>query len=99
MLRGSDPALRDEWVIVAAHFDHLGVRDGVLYPGADDNASGVAMMLEVARSFVESARKPQAEHHVHRLRPGGGRPLRLALLRRASAGARSARSPCSSPPT
>ena len=46
---GSDPALRDEWIIVSAHYDHLGVRGGVLYPGADDNASGVAMMLEVAR--------------------------------------------------
>jgi hypothetical protein len=58
-LRGSDPSLRDEWVIVAAHFDHLGVRNGVLFPGADDNASGVAMMLEVARNFSESPRKPR----------------------------------------
>ena len=33
-------------------YDHLGVRGGVLYPGADDNASGVAMMLEVARSMA-----------------------------------------------
>ena len=41
ILRGSDPSLRDQWVIVSAHFDHLGVRDGKLYPGADDNASGV----------------------------------------------------------
>jgi hypothetical protein len=57
-LRGNDPRLRDEWVIVAAHFDHLGVRGGKLYPGADDNASGVAMMLEVARSIVQ-APKPR----------------------------------------
>ena len=49
-LLGSDPALRDEWIIVSAHYDHLGVQGGVLYPGADDNASGVAMMLEVARA-------------------------------------------------
>ncbi len=53
-LRGSDPAVRDEWVVVSAHFDHLGVRNGVTYPGADDNASGVAMMLEVARALVGS---------------------------------------------
>jgi hypothetical protein len=53
-LDGSDPALRDEWIIVSAHYDHLGVRGGVLYPGADDNASGVAMMLEVARALVQS---------------------------------------------
>src|SRR4051812_40801402 len=59
MLRGSDPARRDEWVIVAAHFDHLGVHNGVLYPGADDNASGVAMMLEVGRSLVEAGRPPK----------------------------------------
>ncbi len=34
--------------VVSAHYDHLGVRDGVVYPGADDNASGVAVLLEVA---------------------------------------------------
>jgi hypothetical protein len=54
---GSDPKFRDEWIVVSAHFDHLGVREGVLYPGADDNASGVAMMLEVARSLVEAPEK------------------------------------------
>jgi hypothetical protein len=59
LLRGYDPQLADEWVIVAAHFDHLGVRRGVLYPGADDNASGVAMMLEVARSIVQGPARPR----------------------------------------
>jgi hypothetical protein len=44
---------------VAAHYDHLGVRDGVLYPGADDNASGVAMMLEVARSMASAPQPPK----------------------------------------
>ncbi len=34
--------------VVSAHYDHLGVRDGAIYPGADDNASGVAVMLAVA---------------------------------------------------
>ncbi len=59
LLRGSDARLRDEWIIVAAHFDHLGVRRGVLYPGADDNASGVAMMLEVARCVARGEQKPR----------------------------------------
>jgi hypothetical protein len=36
------------YIIVSAHYDHLGVRDGQVYPGADDNASGVAVMLELA---------------------------------------------------
>ena len=35
-------------VVVSAHYDHLGIRDGTPYPGADDNASGVAVMLAVA---------------------------------------------------
>lgn len=59
LLRGTDPALKDEYVIVSAHFDHLGARGDDFYPGADDNASGVAMMLEVARCFVQSAEKPK----------------------------------------
>lgn len=55
-LEGSDPSRREEWVLVAAHFDHLGVQRGVLFPGADDNASGVAMLLEVAGSLAHGKR-------------------------------------------
>src|SRR2546427_3016436 len=40
ILPGTDPALADEAVVIGAHYDHLGRVDGVLYPGADDNASG-----------------------------------------------------------
>jgi Peptidase family M28 len=57
-LPGSDPKLKDEFVIVSAHYDHLGIRGGKIYPGADDNAGSVAMMLEVARRFAESKVKP-----------------------------------------
>ena len=41
----------DAVILVTAHYDHLGVRRGKLYPGADDNASGVAAMLATARYF------------------------------------------------
>jgi hypothetical protein len=58
-LPGSDPALSPEVVILAAHFDHLGARGDVIYPGADDNATGVGMMLEVARTLCESRRIPR----------------------------------------
>jgi hypothetical protein len=58
-LIGSEPTLRDQWIIVAAHFDHLGIRGGKLYPGADDNASGVAMMLEVARCLTRAPARPK----------------------------------------
>ena len=40
--------------VVTAHYDHLGIRDGVTYPGADDNASGVAVLLAAARHFVRT---------------------------------------------
>jgi Zn-dependent M28 family amino/carboxypeptidase len=40
--------------VVTAHYDHLGIRDGITYPGADDNASGVAVLLAAARHFVRN---------------------------------------------
>ncbi len=56
---GSDPKLRDEWIVVGAHFDHLGTYPQAMFPGADDNASGTAMMLEAARCFAQSPEKPR----------------------------------------
>jgi hypothetical protein len=41
-------------LVVTAHYDHLGIRDGVLYPGADDNASGVSVLLAAARYLVRN---------------------------------------------
>lgn len=54
VLPGRDPALRGEYVFITAHFDHLGTRWGSLYPGADDNASGSAGLLEVMRLLREA---------------------------------------------
>ena len=48
-LTGREPQSRV--IIVTAHYDHLGIRDGMLYPGADDNASGVVALLAAARHF------------------------------------------------
>lgn len=47
----SDPALKDEYVIIGAHYDHLGVRNNKVYNGADDNASGTAAVIEIARQL------------------------------------------------
>ncbi len=58
-LPGSDPKLANEFLIVSAHYDHLGVHDGQVFAGADDNASGVAMLLEVARQFGSAEIKPK----------------------------------------
>ena len=49
IISGNDPVLKDEYIIIGAHYDHLGVRDGQIYNGADDNASGTATIIEMAR--------------------------------------------------
>lgn len=58
-LEGSDPKLKDETVVYTAHWDHLGKDDALkgdqIYNGAADNASGVAMMLEIAEGFASMA--------------------------------------------
>ena len=55
IIRGSDPTLRNEAVIVAAHYDHIGIRTAVngdsIANGADDDASGVIAVLEIARAL------------------------------------------------
>lgn len=58
-LPGSDPELRKEFIIVSAHYDHLGIRGGRVYPGADDNASSMAMVLETARQLATAAQPPR----------------------------------------
>ena len=44
-------SLKDEYIVLGAHFDHLGVKKGEIYPGADDNASGSAALIEIAREL------------------------------------------------
>jgi hypothetical protein len=64
---GSNPSLTGSPVVVMAHLDHLGhgwpdVRtgnEGLVHPGADDNASGVAVLLELARTMASEARRPR----------------------------------------
>lgn len=59
ILRGTDPKLRDEVIIVSAHYDHLGIQKGEIYPGANDNASSVAMVLETARVLATAKVRPR----------------------------------------
>jgi hypothetical protein len=63
MIPGSDPKLKNEYVVFSAHLDHTGVGRPVdgdnIYNGAMDNASGVASVLEVARLFHGSKAKPK----------------------------------------
>ncbi|MDZ4746575.1 MAG: M28 family peptidase [bacterium] len=63
VIRGSDPALASQYIVVGAHYDHLGMgdenslhskRDPIIHPGADDNASGTAGLIELARRLNAS---------------------------------------------
>ena len=45
-------SLKDEYIVLGAHFDHLGVKNGEVYPGADDNASGSAALIASASSIA-----------------------------------------------
>jgi hypothetical protein len=59
ILPGTDPALADEAVVVGAHYDHVGVVDGKVHHGADDNASGTAVVLGLARAFAAAGGAPR----------------------------------------
>ena len=62
-LVGSDPALRDEYVVLSGHLDHLGVGGAVdgdrIYNGAMDNASGIASLIETAAALARAPEKPK----------------------------------------
>jgi Zn-dependent M28 family amino/carboxypeptidase len=54
IIEGNDSILKDEYIIVGAHYDHLGFKikeDTIVYNGADDNASGVAALIELGREL------------------------------------------------
>ncbi len=58
VIEGSDEKLKKEFVFVTAHYDHLGSPDStVIYYGADDNASGTAGVIEIAKAFAEAKKK------------------------------------------
>lgn len=67
VIPGSKPEWHDQSVVVGAHYDHLGLgwpdvyqgNAGRIHPGADDNASGVAVLIELARRFTASGWQPQ----------------------------------------
>jgi len=60
VLPGSDPNLAGQVIVVGAHFDHLGsLPDGTTYPGANNDASGIATLLEIARVWHEAGYRPR----------------------------------------
>ncbi len=64
VLRGSDPRLRDTYLLLTAHYDHLGVRehspgDDHLFNGANDDASGTASVIEIAQALAQLPERPK----------------------------------------
>ena len=74
----------DRYIVISAHFDHLGVRDGQIFNGADDNASGVAALLAVAARL--SANPPEHSMVSGSARRRRKRAERLAGLPQGPAG-------------
>ncbi len=60
ILEGSDPVLKNEYLVIGAHLDHVGSQAGKIYfPGANDNASGSGALLQIARCFASMKEKPK----------------------------------------
>jgi hypothetical protein len=56
-IEGSDPVLKNEIVVVSAHYDHLGKRGKSIYHGADDNGSGSSSVLDICAAFTEAKKQ------------------------------------------
>jgi Zn-dependent M28 family amino/carboxypeptidase len=59
LLEGSDPRLKNEWVIVSAHYDHNGADATQIFNGADDNGSGTVALVEIAEAYALAAQAGQ----------------------------------------
>ena len=58
-IEGSDPDLRNEYIVIGSHLDHLGKRGETIYFGADDNGSGSTAVLNIARAIALNPVKPK----------------------------------------
>ena len=84
-LHGSDPKLKDEWVVISSHHDHEGADGALIFNGADDNGSGTIGLIEIAEAYAIAARKGQRAAAVDPLRLvqlGRTRPPRVVGVRR-----------------
>lgn len=59
VLPGSDAKLKNEYLVIGAHLDHVGKQGDIFFPGANDNASGSAAVLEIAKAFATAELHPK----------------------------------------
>src|SRR5204862_4109639 len=54
-IEGSDPRLKDEWLVITGHVDHNGAVGDTIFHGADDNGSGAVALLAIAEAYAKAA--------------------------------------------
>lgn len=60
LLEGSDPRLKNEYIVIGAHMDHMGTQGAdIIFPGDNDNASGIAGIISIAKAFQKAGIKPK----------------------------------------
>ena len=59
LIEGADPRVADEWVIISAHYDHIGADGPRIFNGADDDGSGVVGLIEIAEAYALTTRNGQ----------------------------------------
>lgn len=69
---GSDPILSKEIVVITAHYDHIGVDNGVVYNGADDDGTGTVALLEIAEAFMQAKKEGNAPRRSILIMPVSG---------------------------
>jgi hypothetical protein len=69
---GSDPILSNEVVIITAHYDHIGIDNGVVYNGADDDGTGTVALLEIAQAFMMAQKEGNAPRRSILIMPVSG---------------------------
>jgi len=57
LIEGSDPVLKNEYIVICAHHDHLGISDGEIIAGADDNGTGTVALIEIAQALIKERPK------------------------------------------
>ena len=92
-IEGSDPALKNEVVVLSSHYDHIGIDptlgEDTINNGADDDGSGTVALLEIAEAFMQAKKRRPRPAPLDPVSPRRGRrkgPTRLGLLRRHRAG-------------
>ena len=57
LIEGADASVKDEWIILCSHYDHLGAEGDTVFNGADDTVSGIVAVIDIAEAYAEASRE------------------------------------------